>query len=220
MPRHWLARPNRPLKPSSRSTVTPRCGHMNNTPDLTHLVVLVLRVFHISRVFRVREIISLGLTKVSPQMSPLSTQPTHWQHNQGAITLVFLSLVLWFPTLQIVVEGPTIPDKGGRGNPEVFARFRFVSELSKGSRNRIPCDFARQYLVSQARLSREGACILNCFPLPRCNSLKTADQRTCSEDLATGTWPSEPPASRQAVRMTQSNISYQSKVPNPSGTHT
>ena len=27
-----------------------------------------------------------------------------------------------FPTLQIVVEGPTIPDKGGRGNPEVFAR--------------------------------------------------------------------------------------------------
>jgi hypothetical protein len=124
------------------------------------------------------------------------------------------------PTLQIVVDGPTIPDKGGRGNPEVFARFRFVSELSKSSRYRIPCDFVRQYLVSQARLSREGACILNCFPLPRCNSLKTADQRTCSEDLATGTWPSEPPASRQAVRMTQSNISYQSGVPNPNGTHT
>ena len=67
----------------------------------------------------------------------------------------------FFPTLQIVDEGPTIPDKGGRGNPEVFARFRFVSELSKSSRYRIPCDFVRQYLVSQARLSREGACILN-----------------------------------------------------------
>ena len=102
----------------------------------------------------------------------------------------------------------------------MFARFRFVSELSKGSRNRIPCDFVRQYLVSQARLSREGACILNCCPLPICNSLKTADRRTCSEDLATGTWPSGPPASRQAVRMTQSNIPYQSGVPNPNGTCT
>ncbi len=114
----------------------------------------------------------------------------------------------------------TIPDKGGRGNPEVFARSRFISELSKGSRNRIPCDFVRQYLVSQARLSREGACILNCFPLPMCNSLKTADQRTCSEGLATGTWLSEPPTSRQTVRMTQSSIPYQSEAPNPSGTYT
>ena len=118
MPRHWLARPNRPLKPSSRSTVTPRCGHMNNTPDLTHLVVLVLRVFHISRVLRMREIISLGLTKVSPQMSPLSTQPTHWQHNQGAITLVFLSLVLWF-------EG-----QKGCHHPQPFSQKMVVKRLS------------------------------------------------------------------------------------------
>ena len=56
-----------------------------------------------------------------------------------------------------IVWSKTIPDKGWRGNQEVFARFWLVSELSKSSRNRIPCDFVRQYLVSQARLSREGA---------------------------------------------------------------
>ena len=78
--------PNRPLKPSSRSAISPRYGQIFITAYLAHLVALVLRVFHISQMLRMKEVNSLSLTKVSPQMSPLSTQPTHWQHNQGAIT--------------------------------------------------------------------------------------------------------------------------------------
>ena len=136
------------------------------------------------------------------------------RHFNSRSSLVFKASILsLFLQIHSLVSANTSSLKA---NPQLYISL----VISKSSRNRIPCDFVCQYLVSQARLSREGARILNCFPLTMCNSLKTADRRTCSEDLATGTWLSKPPASRQAVRMTQSSIPYQSEAPNHSGIFT